>query len=98
MMLVHAEAALKAKLPELALTLSLQAQERFARGSQTESEWRAWLIASEASQAMGDKAKSEEQLSLARNARSRLEQQWGAETFKSYISRPDIQAYNKELG
>jgi len=97
-MLVHSEAALKAKLPELALTLALQAQERFARGSQIESEWRAWLIASQASQAMGDKAKSEEQLSLARNARSRLEQQWGAETFKSYISRPDIQAYNKELG
>jgi tetratricopeptide (TPR) repeat protein len=95
--LVHAEAALKAGLHELAWTLAIQAQKRFAQAGQLESPWRACLITSEARQAMNDTQSSDEQRSFARVARSKLEQQWGAEAFKSYLSRPDIQAYNKEL-
>jgi serine/threonine protein kinase/tetratricopeptide (TPR) repeat protein len=97
-MLAQAAAALQADSAENALTLALQAQERFASGGQLESEWRAWLIAAQASQKLGDKTKADEQLTHARNASSKLEQQWGAESFKSYISRPDIQVYYKELG
>jgi hypothetical protein len=97
-MLVHAEAALKAKSPQLALNLAQQAQERFARGGQLESEWRACVIAAQASEALGDKTTAEQLLSSARNARSKLEQQWGTDAFRSYLSRPDIQMYDKELG
>jgi tetratricopeptide (TPR) repeat protein/tRNA A-37 threonylcarbamoyl transferase component Bud32 len=97
-MLAQAEAALKANFPEAARTLAIQAQQRFATGSQLESEWRAWLTAAQASQQLGDKPKADEQLNQARSARARLEQQWGAEAFKTYISRPDIQVYSKELG
>jgi hypothetical protein len=97
-MLVHAEAALKAKSPQLALNLAKQAQERFARGGQLESEWRACVIAAQASEALGDKTTAEQLLSSARNARSKLEQQWGTDAFRSYLSRPDIQMYDKELG
>jgi tetratricopeptide (TPR) repeat protein len=97
-MLAQAEAALKANSPETAQTLALQAQQRFATGGQLESEWRAWLIAAQASLQLGDKPKADEQLNEARSARTRLEQQWGAEAFKTYLSRPDIQVYSKELG
>ncbi|HEU4508318.1 MAG TPA: tetratricopeptide repeat protein [Pyrinomonadaceae bacterium] len=92
-LLVEAEAALHAGDLQTALKSALEAQARFARGSQFEPEWRAWFIASQASQKLGDQAQSEEQLKNARSARSKLEQQWGADAFKQYSLRPDIQVY-----
>ena len=97
-MLAQAEAALKANSAETARTLALEAQSKFAHGGQLESEWRAWLIAAQGSHMLGDKSKADEQFIASRNARSKLEQQWGADAFKLYISRPDIQVYYKELG
>jgi tetratricopeptide (TPR) repeat protein len=88
-----AEAALKANDAQTALTLATQAQERFTRSEQRESEWIAWAITSRASQQLGDKNKAEETLKNALNVRSRLEQQWGPEVFKQYAARPDIQVY-----
>ncbi len=88
-----AEAALTVKDSQNALTLATQAQERFARREQLESEWRAWAIASRANGQLGDKSKSEETLRNAANVRSRLEQQWGADAFRQYAVRPDIQVY-----
>jgi hypothetical protein len=75
------------------LTLATEAQTRFARGEQLESEWRAWLIASRASEKLGDKQRAQDFLQKAANIRSKLELQWGAEAFKQYGLRPDIQAY-----
>jgi tetratricopeptide (TPR) repeat protein len=94
-LLAHAEAALLSNDATTALRLATEAQARFARSSQFESEWRAWLIASRASERLGDKTKSDEQLRNAQNTRSKLEQQWGAETFKQYTLRPDIQVYTQ---
>jgi tetratricopeptide (TPR) repeat protein len=93
-LLAGAEAALKGNDAQTALTLATQAQERFARGQQLESEWRAWLIASRASQQLGDTGKAEEQLRNAQEIRSKLEQQWGPDVFKQYAARPDIQVYS----
>jgi len=90
-LLAGAEAALKGNDPQTALSLATQAQQRFAAGEQFESEWRAWFIASRASQKLGDVNKAEEFMRNAQNARSKLEQQWGANAFKQYASRPDIQ-------
>lgn len=92
-LLVEAEAALHAGDPQTALKLALDAQARFARGSQFEPEWRAWFIASQASKKLGNQAQSEEQLKNARSARSNLERQWGADAFKQYSLRPDISGY-----
>lgn len=92
-LLAEAEAALLSGDAQTALRLALDAQARFARGSQFESEWRAWFIASQASQKLGNQAQSEEQLKNARSARSNLERQWGPDAFKQYSSRPDIQVY-----
>jgi tetratricopeptide (TPR) repeat protein len=97
-LLAQAEVALRSNDAQSALTLAMKAQERLARGGQLESEWRAWLIASKANAQLGDKAKAEEQLQNARDARSRLQQQWGPEAFKTYLARPDIQQYTRELG
>jgi hypothetical protein len=79
------------------LALATDLQGRFARGEQYESEWRAWLIASRASEKLGDKNKAQEQLSNAMSARAKLEQEWGAEAFKQYKSRPDIRAFYQEV-
>ena len=92
-LLACAEVALKGNDPNTALTLAIQAQERFARGVQLESEWRAWVIASRATRILGDSNKAQEQMKNAEAARSKLEQQWGAEAFKLYAGRPDIQVY-----
>ena len=75
--LAQAEVALKANSADQARTIALQAQARFAGGGQFESEWRAWLIAAQASQMLGDKASADEQLIKAKDGRSRLQQQWG---------------------
>jgi ATP/maltotriose-dependent transcriptional regulator MalT len=94
-LLAQAEVALLNNDAATALRLAMEAQERFARCGQLESEWRAWLISSRASDRLGNKDKSNEQLSNAQNARSKLEQQWGPDAFKQYSSRPDIQAYTQ---
>jgi hypothetical protein len=92
-LLAGAEAALKGNDANTALTLATQAQERFARSEQWESEWRSWQIASRASQLLGDTNKAEEQIRNSMNTRSKLEQQWGSDAFKQYAARPDIQVY-----
>ena len=91
-LLSKAEAALAGNDAQTASSLATEAQARFARGEQLESEWRAWLIASRASEKLGDKPKAQELLRNAVNTRSKLQQQWGAEAFKQYTQRPDVQA------
>jgi hypothetical protein len=88
-----ADAALRLNDAQLAASLAGQAQEKFARGGQLESEWRAWTIASRATEKLGDKDKAGEMQKNGENARSRLEQQWGPDAFKQYAARPDIQVY-----
>ncbi|HSK63197.1 MAG TPA: tetratricopeptide repeat protein, partial [Pyrinomonadaceae bacterium] len=95
-LLDKAETALLSNDAQTALNLATEAQARFGRGELFESEWRAWLIASRASEKLGDKNKAQEQFGNAMNVRSKLEQRWGAETFKQYSSRSDIQALYKQ--
>jgi serine/threonine protein kinase len=92
-LLACAEVALKGKDAQTALTLATQAQERFARGIQLESEWRAWAIASRASKELGHSDIAQEQTRNAETTRSKLEQQWGADAFRKYVARPDIQVF-----
>jgi hypothetical protein len=96
-LLAHAEVALRNGSAQTALTLATQARERLAHGSQLESEWRASLIAALASKKLSDNEKYDQYLAEAKNVLSRLQQVWGDETFKLYVSRPDIQMYQKQL-
>jgi hypothetical protein len=81
-----------------ALENALRAQERFARAEQQESEWRAWLMASRASQRKRNGSDAQQQLDRARDILSQLRQNLGQEAFDIYISRPDIQVSYKQLG
>ena len=80
-----------------AATNALQAQEVFARLGQIESEWQALLIAAQASENLGDKNRAREYAMRAKDTIAKLEQRWGSEDYKSYLSRPDIQRLRKEL-
>ena len=96
-LLCKAETALLTNDAQTALNLATEAQTRFARGEQYESEWRAWFIASRASEKLGDRTRAQEQFANAMNVRSKLEQQWGAD-FTQYVLRPDIQAFYQQQG
>ena len=76
---------------------ALQAEEVFARLGQPASEWQALLIAAQASQNLGDKSHAREYAMRATETFSKLEQRWGSEGYKSYLSRPDIQRFRKQL-
>ena len=80
-----------------AATNALQAQEVFARLGQIESEWQALLIAAQASENLGDKNQARDYAMRAKDTFSKLEQRWGSEDYKSYLSRPDIQRFRKHL-
>ena len=54
-------------------------------------------IAAQAWQNLGDKTKAREYALKARESHSKLEQRWNAESYKSYLSRPDIQRLRKQL-
>ena len=97
-LLAAAEAALARNDAQRALSLALLAQTQSARGELYESEWRAWMIASLASEKLGNAAQSATQRTDASASRAKLEQQWGAEAFKQYSSRPDIQVYINKPG
>jgi hypothetical protein len=97
-LLAAAEAALARNDAQRALSLALLAQTQSARGELYESEWRAWMIASLASEKLGNSVQSATQRTDASASRAKLEQQWGADAFKQYSSRPDIQVYVNKPG
>ncbi|HEX8774992.1 MAG TPA: tetratricopeptide repeat protein [Pyrinomonadaceae bacterium] len=97
-LLALAEASLESGDAASAIKLARQAQERFAREAQLESEWRAWLIAARASRLQRDETTARDNLSRASEILSQLGQKWGTEAFKSYMARPDIQSSQKQLG
>jgi tetratricopeptide (TPR) repeat protein len=80
-----------------ALTNALEAQSRFQRGGQLESEWRAWVVAGRASRLKQDESSASE-LARAAETLAQLRQKWGEEAFISYSRRPDIQFSHKQLG
>ena len=73
------------------------AQTFFAGAGLQESAWRAQLIAGLASQKLGDSDNAKLCFASAREQLSSLEKKWGAEVFKSYLARPDIQLYRRQL-
>ena len=93
-----AEVMLQNNEPKQALEVSLRLQESLARGEQYESQWQAWLIAARASRRVRDKPKACEYGQHASDVLTKLQEKWGVEAFKSYLSRPDIQNSRKQLG
>ena len=94
-LLALAEVTLESGDAAVALRNALQAQERFARASQPESEWRAWLVAARAER---DEATRRSYTARASEILSSLEQKWGTDAFNSYMTRPDVQISRQQLG
>ena len=88
-MLLNKEAA--------ALQTALEAQKMFAQSGQKDSEWRALLIAARSSDLAGDKSAAVGYATKAETACNALPQVWGDEAYQSYLRRPDIQAYRKQV-
>ncbi len=80
-----------------ALDSAQQAGEIFTRFAQHETEWRAFTVAAQAAQNLGDKTRAREYAMRAKDSLSKLEQQWGGDNYRSYLSRPDIQRARKQL-
>ncbi len=97
-MLALAEALEASGEAQGALSLAVEAQKRFSSAGQQESEWRAWLVAAQASLSKHDRAAAQEQFKQANEVISALRQKWGDDDFNSYLSRPDIQVSHKQLG
>ena len=76
-----------------ALKAALSAQQQFAFSRRTESEWRAWALAVEASRHLGDNETTEQGLVQARKALEMLRRLWGLQAFADYETRKDIQQY-----
>ena len=95
--LALAAAALLAGDSKAAASNALQAEEVFARLGQLESDWHALLIAAQASENLGDKSAAQAYARRASDTVSKLEERWGSDNYKSYLSRPDIQRFRKQL-
>lgn len=76
---------------------AIQAQEVFARLGQQASEWRALVVAALAYGKLGDKNKAQEYALQANNSLSKLEQRWSKENYNTFLSRPDVQRFRKQL-
>ncbi len=95
--LALAEAALAAGDTQTAIQAAQQARTFFNGAGLSESEWRAWLIEGLATQKSGNADQARSCLNRAAELLASLQQEWGAEIFSSYQSRPSIQSYRKQL-
>ena len=96
-LLASAEALLYSGEAQPALEAALRAQESFARYGKSDSEWRAWLIAAQASQRLGNQTAAHEYSSYAVARLSDLEQKWGSKAYNGYLARADIMQFRKQL-
>jgi len=92
-----AEVLLLSKDASGALQTALDAQKTFGQSGQKDSEWRALLIAARASDLAGDRSAARDYAARADATCTSLQQVWGAENYESYLRRPDIQMYRKQL-
>jgi serine/threonine protein kinase/tetratricopeptide (TPR) repeat protein len=96
-LMAHAEVMLDCSDAKRALETALKARERFAASGQKDSEWRTWLIAARASERLGQQPAMREYASNADTQLRSLEQQWGSEAYRGYVSRQDVQSFLKQL-
>ena len=80
---------------QAALDLCLEIQNDSANPENIYTKWRSLIIASKASYNLSDILKSQEYAAGADRLLSEIEKDLGAENYKIYISRPDVQIYRK---
>jgi len=87
-----AEAELMAGVPEEAQTQSEAAAGFFSTASKDASQLRCILIAVNAAHKLGDETTYTSLSNKAIDLSSKLNNNWGPDAFRSYLSRPDVQA------
>lgn len=92
-----AQSAFAAGDAKMALDFARQAQQFFANSGMAEKSWQASLIAGLASEKLFDHDAARNYFRAAADGFSSLEQKWGAEIYKTYQARPDVQFYRKQL-
>jgi hypothetical protein len=96
-LLIYAEALLENREAENALGTAQRAEKSFAGTGQQDSQWRSLLVSALAAQAGGDAGNARQYASRAASLFASLEQKWGAENYKGYLSRPDVKYYRRQL-
>ncbi|HKO44475.1 MAG TPA: tetratricopeptide repeat protein [Pyrinomonadaceae bacterium] len=97
-LLILAEALLHQRDFDGASKAALESQELAARIGKLDSEWISYSIAAQAAHNLDRSQEAQDYASRAEAALAQLEQHWGADNFKSYLDRPDIQISRKQLG
>ncbi len=77
------------------LNVFLEMQKSFVNSVNISTQWQSYMIASQASLILKDASKSQEYAIRANQLLTELQDNFGAENYKSYLSRPDIQIYRK---
>ncbi len=96
--LALAEAQLANNEPAAALTNALHAEENFARAGSLASDWQAWLVAARAAERAGQAEQARSYAARARMTLTNLQQNWAPEDYNGYLTRPDVQFAQKQLG
>ena len=95
--LALAEALLESGDARAAFDTALRARESFAGAGQQESQWRALLVAGRAGLNLGERERAHELLTGADKLFFDLQRVWGAEAFRGYLTRADVQSYRRQL-
>ena len=95
--LAYAEALLAGGEALRAREIAITAQQWFAGAGNHEAEWRSWLVAAGAEKSLGNLVKSQENARKSTGLLASLQQKWDADSYKTYLARPDIQDRGKQL-
>jgi hypothetical protein len=80
-----------------ALNVFLEMQKSFVNSGNIPTRWQSFAVAARASNNLGDKAKANEYTAQANRLLPEIEKTFGAENYKTYLARRDIQIYLNQL-
>lgn len=81
----------------VAIKYSTEAADRFTSAKQPESQWRAYAEQARAYEISGDRAKAKEMAVRTRDLLLALETKWGADYFKSFLTRADVDELHRQI-
>jgi ATP/maltotriose-dependent transcriptional regulator MalT len=79
------------------LNVFLEMQKSFVDSDNIPTQWQSFAVAAQANSALGDKSKAKEYAAQSNQLLSKLEEIFGAENYKNYRTRPDVQVYLNQL-
>ncbi len=95
--LALAESLLTNGEAQKSLDVFLEMQKSFVNSNNISTQWQSFVSAAQASVALGDKTKADEYAKQANQLLLQLEQIFGAENYKNYRARRDVQVYLNQL-